>query len=118
MEKAVKVFKALGDETRLKILVILTKRNICAKGISRHLGISEAAVSQHLKVLREADIIIGEKRGYFVQYDIQDSTFSIIINFIQEIINNDINYEGLHMPMECMAECNIKKNKCCQRNSN
>lgn len=118
MKKAVRIFKALGDETRLKILVILTKRKICAKGIAKHLGISEAAVSQHLKVLREADIIIGEKRGYFVQYNIQDSTFSIITSFIQEIINKDINCEGLHIPMECMAECNIKKNKCCQRNSN
>ncbi|WFA10177.1 metalloregulator ArsR/SmtB family transcription factor [Tissierella sp. Yu-01] len=118
MEEAVKVFKALGDETRLKILVIIAKRNICAKGISRHLGISEAAVSQHLKALKEANIIKGEKKGYFVQYEIQESTFSVIANFIEEIIKNEISYENLHMPMECIAECNIKKNKCCHRNSN
>ena len=118
MEEVVKIFKALGDETRLKILAILTKRNICAKGVSRHLGISEAAVSQHLKVLKEADIIKGEKKGYFVQYSIQESTCSIITKFIEQITKDDINCKDLHMPMECIAECNIKKNKCCHRNSN
>jgi ArsR family transcriptional regulator len=118
MDKVVKIFKALGDETRLKILIFLTKRNICAKGISKHLGISPAAVSQHLKILREADIIKGEKIGYFVQYNVQEETFSIIARFIEEILINDLTYENLHIPKECMAECTIKKNKCCQKNTN
>ena len=58
MEDLVKVFKALSDETRLKILLIISKRTICQKGISRHLGISESAVSQHIKVLKESGIVI------------------------------------------------------------
>ena len=57
----VKVFKAIGDETRIKILILLSKKNICAKGISRHLGISEAAVSQHIKVLKDIELVIGYK---------------------------------------------------------
>ena len=45
MKEEVKVFKAIGDETRLKILLLLSTKNICAKGIARNLDISEAAVS-------------------------------------------------------------------------
>ena len=45
MNEEVKVFKALGDETRLKILVLLSNKNVCAKGIAKNLEISEACVS-------------------------------------------------------------------------
>ena len=41
MKEEVKVFKAIGDETRLKILLLLSTKNICAKGIARNLDISE-----------------------------------------------------------------------------
>ena len=59
MKEKVKDFKAIGDETRLKILILLSTKNICAKGIAKHLEISEAAVSQHIKVLKEANLIIA-----------------------------------------------------------
>ena len=75
MEDLVKVFKALSDETRLKILLIISKRTICQKGISRHLGISESAVSQHIKVLKESGIVTGIKQGYSVIYVINDDCF-------------------------------------------
>ena len=52
MEKLVKVFKALSDETRLNILLLVSKRSVCQKGISKYLGISDSAVSQHIKVLK------------------------------------------------------------------
>ena len=68
MKEEVKVFKAIGDETRLKILLLLSTKNICAKGIARNLDISEAAVSQHIKILKEAELIVAYKSGYFVMY--------------------------------------------------
>ena len=71
MEKLVKVFKALSDETRLNILLLVSKRSVCQKGISKYLGISDSAVSQHIKVLKEANIINGYKKGYYVLYHIK-----------------------------------------------
>ena len=47
METIVKIFKALSDETRLKILMIISSKVICQRGISNHLQISDSAVSQH-----------------------------------------------------------------------
>ncbi|KXG77674.1 ArsR/SmtB family transcription factor [Thermotalea metallivorans] len=121
MEQIVQIFKALGDETRLKILIILSRRRICAKGIAKHLDISEAAVSQHIKVLKEAGIIVGEKVGYYVHYDLQEPMLLEIVKFIEQM-NNDYTMSnckfGIHMPDECRASCKANKNKCCQRNGN
>lgn len=62
------VLKAIADETRMNILKLLLQRNYCVRALARKIGISEAAVSQHLKVLREADLLVGEKKGYFMHY--------------------------------------------------
>ena len=64
------VLKALSDENRLLILRLLGRRDYCVRALARQLGISQAAVSQHLKVLREAELVAGEKRGYFVHYQV------------------------------------------------
>lgn len=119
MEQTVQIFKALGDETRLKILIILSKRRICAKGLSKHLNISEAAVSQHIKVLKDAGIIVGVKVGYYVHYDIQKPVLLELIEFIEHI-NNDHTMEGckldVNIPNECRATCKSDRNRCCQKN--
>ena len=64
------MFKALADENRLLLLRLLLRRNCCVRALARQLDISEAAVSQHLKVLREAGLIFGEKCGYFMHYTV------------------------------------------------
>ena len=46
--------KALADDNRLLILRLLGRRDYCVRALARQLGISQAAVSQHLKVLRQA----------------------------------------------------------------
>lgn len=54
------VLKAIADETRMKILTLLLEHNYCVRALARSLELSEAAISQHLKVLREAGLLIGE----------------------------------------------------------
>ncbi len=119
MEAIVQIFKALGDETRLKILIILSRRKICAKGIAKHLNISEAAVSQHIKVLKEAGLIVGEKLGYYVLYDLQEPKLLEIADFIQQMNKEHASScrLGIHMPDECRASCKAGKNRCCHRNN-
>ncbi|MCL1876174.1 MAG: metalloregulator ArsR/SmtB family transcription factor [Synergistaceae bacterium] len=65
------LLKAIADETRMKILTLLLKHNYCVRALARNLELTEATVSQHLKVLREAGLIFGEKRGYFMHYDVE-----------------------------------------------
>lgn len=63
-----KILKALGEPMRFKIFTCLLERKHCVRSLSKKLGISEPAISQHLKVMREADMIYGEKYGYHTHY--------------------------------------------------
>ena len=119
MEDLVKVFKALSDETRLKILLIISKRTICQKGISRHLGISESAVSQHIKVLKESGIVTGIKQGYSVIYVINDDCFKEVKFFLKMIndIEDDTFIDKEKLDAIRLISCaNCKSNKKCCKN--
>lgn len=119
MEDLVKVFKALSDETRLKTLLIISKRTICQKGISRHLGISESAVSQHIKVLKESGIVTGIKQGYSVIYVINDDCFKEAKFFLKMIndIEDDTFIDKEKLDAIRLNSCaNCKSNKKCCKN--
>lgn len=65
------MFRALSVDTRIRIIEILkTKGPLGAKGIGALLDITPAAVSQHLKVLRQAGLVSSERKGYFIPYSI------------------------------------------------
>lgn len=71
MEDLIIALKALSEETRINIIKLLLEKEYCVRALAKKLGTSEASVSQHLKILREAGILIGEKRGYFTHYQIK-----------------------------------------------
>ncbi len=60
--------KALGEPARLQIFYSLLERKHCVRSLSKKLGITESAVSQHLKVMRAAGLVYGERCGYHVHY--------------------------------------------------
>ncbi|MGL5328707.1 MAG: ArsR/SmtB family transcription factor [Peptostreptococcaceae bacterium] len=118
MEKLSKVFKALSDETRLKILILSSKRSICQKGISKFLEISDSAVSQHIKVLKDAGIVKGIKEGYFVFYTVDKEVFNQCLTFINYIKNDNeiLSYSSLDELNEigCRKNCKSLK-QCCKK---
>jgi ArsR family transcriptional regulator len=80
-DELVAVFKALGDPTRLKILDLLKargksccdlisreERGLCACDIENAVGLSQAAVSHHMNLLRRAGLVEAEKRGRWMYY--------------------------------------------------
>lgn len=74
--KAARIFKVLSVENRVRMIEILKHGSLCVNALARALQISPAAVSQHLRILRDADIVVAEKRGYFVHYRINETTLS------------------------------------------
>ena len=62
------MLKALGEPTRLKIYFALLERKHCVRSLSKKLGITESAVSQHMKVMKDAGLVYGEKYGYHTHY--------------------------------------------------
>ena len=63
-----KIFKAFSDESRFNLVNLLLTHDLCVGALAHHLKITEAAVSQHLRQLREAGLVKGEKRGYWTHY--------------------------------------------------
>ena len=74
IDKQARIFKVLSIPTRLRMIVLLKERSLCVNALAQILKISPAAVSQHLRILRDADIVIADKQGYFVHYQINEET--------------------------------------------
>jgi ArsR family transcriptional regulator, arsenate/arsenite/antimonite-responsive transcriptional repressor len=118
MNNLAKIFKALSDETRLKVLLLVSKRDICQKGISKYLGITDSSVSQHIKVLKEANIITGYKEGYYVFYHVNEQVFDeciIFFNSLENTNNNMLDISNINFNnTDCTKNCRSIK-KCCKR---
>ena len=72
IEKQAALFSVLADPTRLKLLKLLSQQKetdaLCVNALAFRLGVTQPAVSQHLKVLKSAGLVQGEKRGYRAHY--------------------------------------------------
>ena len=75
-EKQARIFKVLSVGTRVRMIHLLKKHALCVNALARALDITPAAVSQHLRILRDAEIVIADKRGYFVHYQINRKTLN------------------------------------------
>ena len=64
------VCKAISDPTRREILKLLNDKDLSAGEIAEHFDISKPALTKHLNILREAELVSSEKQGNFVIYSI------------------------------------------------
>ena len=81
----IQILNSLADGNRYKIIQELLLRDYCVGGLARKLNITEAAVSQHLKILKEAGIITGEKRGYYRHYKVNKKILKDVAKEIEKI---------------------------------
>jgi len=72
MEKFVKPFKALSDETRLRILSIVVQRECCVCEVMQVLDISQSRASRNLGILEEAGFLKSRRSGAWVYYSLRD----------------------------------------------
>jgi DNA-binding transcriptional ArsR family regulator len=69
-------FKVLSVGTRVEILQLLKGRVLCVNALAERLNVTQGAVSQHLRVLRQAGLVSDEKRGYYVHYRLNAKTLA------------------------------------------
>jgi ArsR family transcriptional regulator len=69
-ESLAEIFKALGDPTRVKIIRLLSSKRsvLCVGALAHRLGISQPAVSQHLRILKNAGILEAHRLGFHMHY--------------------------------------------------
>lgn len=72
-EKLVKIFKALGDNSRLRIVNMLSRKPLCVCEVTSILNLSQSTVSGHLRALKKAGLAADRKDGLWVEYYLDDN---------------------------------------------
>jgi len=68
--------KVLSVGTRVRIVRLLKGRALCVGALSARLDVTQGAVSQHLRIMRDAGLVIDERRGCFVHYRLNEDTLA------------------------------------------
>jgi DNA-binding transcriptional ArsR family regulator len=71
-----RLLKILSVETRVRMFQLLKGRALCVGALAARLDVTQGAVSQHLRIMRDAGLVIDEKRGYFVHYRLNEDTLA------------------------------------------
>lgn len=99
MKNFIKVMKALSDPNRVKILKMLQQKSMCVCELQTALKVSQPAVSKHLKLLEESDLINCKKDGLWVNYFIAEGGnnpyASSLLGNLKFWLNNEPDIEGL-----------------------
>ncbi|MHB8158544.1 MAG: ArsR/SmtB family transcription factor [Desulfocucumaceae bacterium] len=90
MEQFVKIFKALGEPTRIKLLRLLSVRPMYVCELESVMGISQPRISQHLKVLKEANILKEAKEAQKTFYMLNGSKVDKALGDFMEFLRVDI----------------------------
>jgi DNA-binding transcriptional ArsR family regulator len=70
--RVAELFRSFSDTSRVRILFALTRQEINVNALAELIGISESAVSHHLRSLRQMELVIGRRDGKEVYYRIED----------------------------------------------
>lgn len=109
------LFSALGDPTRLKLLKLLCRQRepdaLCVNALAAMLGVSQSAVSQHLRVLKSIGLVKGERRGYHIHYFVNQDTLERCRNLATAALSTMRSGKG----NPCQVHCPQKTPKHAQR---
>lgn len=105
MKSTLRILKLLSDETRLRILMILTKRELCVCQIMAILGISQPLVSRNLALLDDAGLLSERKEGKLVFYSIRKDLSPFVKRLIRSIREELKDDETLKFDSETLLDC-------------
>ncbi len=109
MRNLVKIFKALSDSNRIRILKMLQLRPLCVCEITAVLNLATSTVSKHLSLLRDADLILDKKEGKWVIYTLNENSGQTYVTELLPLI-------GRWIPDDETIHKDAKKVKTVDRN--
>lgn len=97
VEKLVEIFKALSDPTRLRLVKLLNDCEpgvcqggpLCVNALAHQLEVTQSAVSQHLRILRQAGLVRGERRGTFMHYSLDPDGLDKYRHALRDTLGKD-----------------------------
>ena len=75
-DELARILKVLAAGVRVRIVQLLKGRTLCVNALASRLDVTQGAVSQHLRIMRDAALVIDEKRGHFVHYRLNEATLA------------------------------------------
>ena len=96
--KVATIFKALGDENRIRILKLLHGGEKCACKLLEELNISQPTLSHHMKILCDAGIVTGRKDGKWMHYSINCEGVCHLRSMLRELLAPE------NLPSGCTCE--------------
>lgn len=84
-------FKALSDASRREILRILRDGPMTAGEIGEHFQLSGATVSHHLAILREADLVLDDRQGKYIYYELNMSVVDELLEWVSGLKGGNSN---------------------------
>jgi ArsR family transcriptional regulator, arsenate/arsenite/antimonite-responsive transcriptional repressor len=78
-------FQALSDQTRRSILTILREKDLTAGEIADHFHISKPSISHHLTVLKNAGLVLDERRGQYIIYSLNISVLEEVLAWFADL---------------------------------
>jgi DNA-binding transcriptional ArsR family regulator len=88
MSELTVICQALSVEARVKILHLLKKGTLCVNALTYRLGITQSAVSQHLRVLKSAGLVKADKRGYWMHYSVNTKAFQKYKELVNKVLSS------------------------------
>lgn len=82
IEAATRIFKALSDPTRLQIITQLMEHELCVHDITSLLGLTQPAISHHLRILRDLHLVKFRKEGRHVIYTLDDDHVHDVVQHV------------------------------------
>ena len=102
--RQVEAFKAMGDPTRYRILQHLSRNDkLCVTALSRRLNVAQPTISQHLKILKIANLVQAERTGNHILYNIEPKVFIDLKKQIQIFLED---------PVETCTDDNCEAKSC------
>ena len=105
-------YKALGDETRLRLVELLARqepgRALCVGRLAEELEVSPSTVSQHLRVLKDLGLARGERRGYRIHYYLDEGRLAVYQDLARERLG-----EGFAAPTKVPTVNEEVSRMCC-----
>ena len=101
---SIKLIHLITDETRFRLIRLLLKHPYCVKALSKKLGISEPAVSQQMKILKQNGLVEGVKIGYQVHYRVDRDLILSAIGELSKTMSNQPVPPALASDADCCCE--------------
>ena len=84
-----RIFKVLSVDARVHIVQLLKRHSLCVTELTAPLGITQAATSQHLRVLKDAGIVRWQKRGFHVYYHLDKQNLARLSRAVNQLLRLD-----------------------------